>query len=501
MPLEFQWDVDGEGHRETIAHVGRRRVPRWVLRLGRWLLIGVSVLAALAYGVLRLRYEAARYQAKGAIQTVMDAEAQTFASADRARYLSYQDSAASEWLALQSLRASPDCADPPICPDPRFPGLCPVAHFSWDEPTDGRDALCAPVGTTQTRRLELRGERAWAIVSEGRPPRVRVRFYRRTGAGWRHTAPDPAFWREPVQVQRPGVVIRYHDRDQPHIAPLLEQILSTLSELDAVLRYWPIPGRLQIEFAVTTRAFQAPYVEHRTGTPHTRLVLSSPWLSGIPVDGEWATSELQRLRYWVAYAALSARAGEDLRGQGPSLLQQALLSEYGAWYLRHDPSLAPILSRVLARHGREALPRVFLSLRGGRLLGLFLARWLSVHPSQPAMFETLLAIEQGALRAGQKETFLLSQDERWLPEREAFYEAVRREVSGLVPPPRAQSVAIVDEYARVRLATMPPPPLDGPTQVEDGYVYFRQHNWEWKRTSTAIAALWRPVASPTAAPR
>jgi len=51
MPLEFQWDVDGEGHRETIAYVGRRRLPRWVLRLGRWLLIGVSVLTATAYGV------------------------------------------------------------------------------------------------------------------------------------------------------------------------------------------------------------------------------------------------------------------------------------------------------------------------------------------------------------------------------------------------------------------------------------------------------------------
>jgi len=501
MPLEFQWDVDGEGHRETIAHMGRRRVPRWVLRLGRWLLIGISVLAAATYGVLRLRYEVARHQARGAIQTVMDAEAQAFASVGRVGYLSYQDSAASEWLTLQSLRASPDCVDPPICPDPRFPGLCPVAHFSWNEPTDGRDVLCAPVGTAQISRLELRSDRAWAVVSEGDPPRLRARFYRRTDVGWRHTAPDPAFWREPVQVQRPGIAIRYHQRDEPHIAPLLQQIWSTLSELDAVLRYWPLTGRLHIEFAVTTHALQAPYVVHRTGSPDTRLVLSSPWLSGIPVDGEWTTSELQRLRYWVTYAALSARAGEDLSGQGPSLLQQALLSEYGAWYLQDDPSLAPILSRVLARHGSQALPRIFLSVRGGRLLGLFLARWLSLHPSQPAMFETLLAIEQEALRVGQKEAFLLSQDESWLPEREAFYEAARREVSGPVRPPRVQSVTIADEYARVRLATMPPPPLDGPTQVEDGHVYFRQRNWDWKRTSTAAATFWRPAASPTVAPR
>ncbi len=500
MPLEFQWDVDAEGRRETIARVGQRRVPRWALRLGRWLLISLAVLGTAAYGALRLRYEVARRQARSAIQDVIDAEARTFASADRAGYLAYQDSAAPSWLAVQSLRVLPGCADLRVCPDSRFPGLCSAAHFSWDEPTDGRDALCAPPGTAQIEYLDLRGDRAWTITREGDPPTLRARFYRRTVAGWRHTAPDPAFWREPVQLHGRGILIRYHRRDEPYITPLLDQIRATLSELDETLRYWPVPGRLQIEFAVTTEAFQAPYVEHRRAGPDTLLVLPSPWLSGIPTGREWSTSQLQRLRYWVTYAALSARAREDLYGEGPPLLQQALLSEYGAWFLRYDPSLAPILRRVLARHGEEALPSVFLSLRGGRLLGLFLVRWLSLHPSHPAMFETLLAIEQEALHVGQRETFLLSQDESWLAEREAFYAAVRDDLAGPVAPPRVASVDIAGDYARVQLATTPSPPLDGPVQVEDGHVYFHQRNWDWKRTSSAAATFWQPTASPTVTP-
>ena len=501
MPLEFWWDVDEEGQPETIARVAQGRLPRWVLTLGRWLLIGLITLTAATYGGLRLRYEVARQQARRAVQAVIDAEARTFAASDRVGYLAYQDSAAADWLSLQSLRATPGCADRSACPDPRFPGLCAAAHFSWDEPTDVRDALCAAPGAAQIERLDLHGDQAWTIVSEGDPPVLRVRFYRRTAEGWRHTAPDTAFWREPVQLQERGIVIRYHQRDDPHIAPLLEQAQLTLSELDEILPYWPIPGTLQIEFAATTDAFQAPYVEHRAMAPHTRLVLPSPWLSGIPMDGQWPAAQLQRLRYWVTYAALSARGRSSLLGEGAPLLQQALLSEYGAWYLRGDPTLAPILRRVLARHGEDALPRISLSLRGGRLLGLFLARWLSLNPGHPSMFETLLAIEQEALHAGQKYTFLLSQDESWLAEREAFYAAAQAELTEPLPLPQIRAVDIAGNYARVQLATVPPPPLDGPAQVEDAHVYFRQHNWDWKRTSTAAATLWRPTASPTATPR
>lgn len=500
MPLDFQWDVDEGGQRETIARLGRGRLPRWAVRLVRWLLVALTVLAALVYAVLRLRYEVVRRGAQRGIQAVIDAEARTFASADRTGYFAYQDSAAPSWLAVQDLRASAGCATLRVCPDSRFPGLCSAAYFSWDQPTDGREALCAAPGAARIETVDLRGERAWAIVREGTPPALHARFYRATAAGWRHTAPDSAFWGEPVEIRRRGVLIRYHQRDEPHVDPLRDQVLATLSELDEDLRYWPLPGKLQIEFAITTEAFQAPYVEHRASRPETRLVLPSPWLSGIPVDGEWPAVRLQQLRYWVTYAALSARGREDVYGEQSPLLQQALLSEYGAWYLRGDTSLSPILRRVLARRGQDALPSVFLSLRGGRLLSLFLVRWLSVYPGHPSMFETLLAIEQEALYVGQMETFLLTQDDSWLAEREAFYTAARAKMTGPPAPPRVSAVDIAGNYARVQLATTPAPPFDGPTQVEDGYVYFHQRSWDWKRTSTAAAAQWRPTAAPTATP-
>jgi hypothetical protein len=500
MPLDFRWDVDEGGERETIARVARGRVPRWMLRLARWLVIALVTVGATAYGALRLRYEIARQDARRAIEVVIDAEARTYASADHLGYLAYQDSTALAWLSVQDLRASAGCATLRVCPDSRFPGLCSTAHFAWDQPTDGRDALCTPPGAAQVETLDLRGDRAWAIVRKGDPPALEAWFYRSTPAGWRHTAPDPEFWGEPVELRRRGVVIRYHQRDEPHIAALLEQIQATLSELEEVLRYWPLSGQLQIDFAITSEAFQAPYVQHRAVRPDTRLVLPSPWLWGIPVDGRWSTERLQRLRYWVTYAALSSRWRRDVYGDGPSLLHRALLSEYGAWYLRADPSLSPILRRVIARHGEDALPSVFLSLRGGRLLGLFLVRWLSVHPGGPSMFELLLAIEQEALRAGQRETFLLGQDESWRAEREAFFAAAQTEVAGPLPTPRVRAVDLLGDYARVQLATAPPPPLDGPTQVEDGYAYFAQENWDWKRTSTAAATHWRPVPAPTATP-
>ncbi len=126
------------------------------------------------------------------------------------------------------------------------------------------------------------------------------------------------------------------------------------------------------------------------------IILPSPWLSGIPADGVWDQQRLAALSYEVAHGL----AQNALRSAGrPSLdpLQRALADEYAAWVSHgRDAAQAPLLGRVIEQRGREALPMVFLSLKGSRLPALFVVQWLSFYPSKDAVayFQLLLAVEQ-----------------------------------------------------------------------------------------------------------
>jgi hypothetical protein len=122
--------------------------------------------------------------------------------------------------------------------------------------------------------VDLRGDVAWVQVIEGNPAVRRMRFYRQTDLGWMHTAPDPEFWQAPVEHHHgKQLAFYYHQRDQPYIEPLVNQIGA------AFYRVCAFAG------CKTDERFEILiYPEYPEGDLSFDLALPSPWLTGIPVE-------------------------------------------------------------------------------------------------------------------------------------------------------------------------------------------------------------------------
>jgi hypothetical protein len=119
----------------------------------------------------------------------------------------------------------------------------------------------------------------------------------------------------------------------------------------------------------------------------------------------------------------------EATGRELNQLQRTLLSEYAIWSAFRDADRAPVLGRILTRHGEGMLPVTLRSLQGDISLSQFLFRWLSISFTQNrhTYFESLLNIEHDAVRVGCEETFLLLQDSdsEWLQMQRARFEHIQ----------------------------------------------------------------------------
>jgi len=225
------------------------------------------------------------------------------------------------------------------------------------------------------------------------------------------------------------VIVRYRQRDHPHVEPLIEHILDVLTDVCTTLDC-PPEGTLEIGFSPA----DAP--PHLVG--HV-LTLPSPWLSGIPLEGGWDQATLDELAYWATYraAAQSVRsaANDDL-----NRLQKAILDEYAASYSQRTLAQAPILRRVVERHGIDALPALIRSLKEMSSTSQFLAQWLFLSDPGADYFETVLNLGCEAIRAGRRDTFLLFQDyePRWMALQAKSYDRALSEIPFLAPSPRCE---------------------------------------------------------------
>jgi hypothetical protein len=270
MSSQFEWQAGDDDRWETIARVTkedrhglRRRMPRWL-----WvtLLAVLAVGATGGYTVIRRRYEVASSQIAFQIQSVIDLEARAFEQGDEDLFLAQQDETSTAWYAGPVRWLGEGLPEQPWTRHGRF--FVPPAAV-----------LPATV-----EDVNLRSDVAWVQVVEGDPPVRRVRFYRQTEQGWLHTTPDPAFWGEPVE-HRYGdrLAFYYHQRDQPYVEPLIEQLGQAFYEVCA-FDGCSEDGRFEILF----------YPEYPESELSFDLTLPSPWLSGIPVadDGQPAGEEL-----------------------------------------------------------------------------------------------------------------------------------------------------------------------------------------------------------------
>lgn len=290
MGVQFEWQAGtGDGQWETLAETKRhapfhrlRRVPWWV-----WCIVGATLVgvAVGGYVLLRRRYDANIRQVAFAIQNVIDVEAQAAAKHDVDLFLDQQDRDSVEWFQQQERRVRFECTWSLVALEAMY-------------------QRCAPLMPAQVERVELRQDVAWVQVLEKEGTVRRARFYRQTGRGWKQTAPEVAFWQLPVELRYDDLVFRYHRRDEPFVAPLVEQIYDTVHDVCRTADCPPLDGssdRLMVVFSVDVPVGQLPQMDGNV------LLLASPWLSGLPVSGAWDGVYLKELSYRVEQA-LNGRA-------------------------------------------------------------------------------------------------------------------------------------------------------------------------------------------------
>jgi hypothetical protein len=465
MGLEFEWHVtDEQGQDETLAHMGRRRrrgPPRWV-----WIAAVVVLLAVAsgAYLLVRQRYEYAQQALIFQIQSVVDLEAEAYAQGDAELFLEQQDWSTPSWYQRQAARVSRGCLRGEST---RFRG--PV-----------RRNRCEPVLPAAVQDVELRGDIAWVEVVEGTPPVRRARFYRQTDLGWKQTAPQASFWGTAVEVRYgEELVFRYHRRDRPYVQPAVERMVDVYDRVCATFSC-PSLGPVEVSFVENVSALQPPRLENGV------LVLPSPWLAGIPVeDGDeapYVSDGAYEIAYELTSAHLQAAAGRPLTS-----FETAMAGEYAARQSAGTEGYAPIVDRLVARQGEEALGTVLASLQDIGSLNLLMVQWLglSVTNDPAAYFETLVNIEQEALAVGRKETFLLLQDEAapgWRSAQEALFDATQA-MDASIERANVQAVDLAGDVARVTLERPTALADVNPLAPRGQTLFFRREGGDWKHTS------------------
>jgi hypothetical protein len=230
----------------------------------------VAVLVTGMYFGVRHRYRQAVRQVTSDIQVEIDLERWSLDRRDVQLFLSRQDETSREWYGHQLWRYW--MVDTPC-------GLSTPGSGSFPSRT-ARQEDCPPAARLEVREVDLRWDIAWVEVITGRDTVRRARFYRRTDRGWLHTAPRFEFWKEPVKLEYGNVTVRAHRRDLPHIEPLVAHIAHVTGDVRAVLGD-AADGKLVVDFVIDDPSARFPDLVEG------ELVLASPWLVGIPVEGPW----------------------------------------------------------------------------------------------------------------------------------------------------------------------------------------------------------------------
>jgi len=414
--IEFQWQVSSESSEwETIAETVRppRRGRRGAARIA---ILACALVAAAVVGYLLLRrqVEQANRQIAFQIENVVALEADACGRGDTALCLAQQDEHAGAWYAQRARQIE-----------------------------SGEVTSAGPV---QVHGVRVRGDVAWVEVSEGDGPLRRMRFYRHTDRGWLHTAPDLRFWgRAVAYYYGDQLVVRFHERDLPYIEPVLQPISTTYYRICLSLAC--PDGGFEVNFMV------GPLPDDLS----PRVVsLTSPWLSGIPPDGDWAA--LHGGSVLAALARRVALAAYPRVPQRTSALHDALLDEYATWISTGDLAQAPLLGRLIDRRGERVLHELFMSLQSGYTMDEFLFRWLrlsgATYPSFVLYFETLLQVEREAMLAGRWATFALIQDRsdgEWMARQRELFERVRALPEVDLAAVRVADLYWTDEYAVIVL--------------------------------------------------
>jgi hypothetical protein len=459
--IDFQWEVGGEsGEWETIAESKKRPRGRWSWRVWAVIAAVLIVVTAVAYIVVRQRFEEANQQITDQIKDVIDLETRAWNRGDADMYLRQQDDFDLDWYAHQSRLINAKRAQ--------------------------GDADNVPA--VKIQNVNVQSDTAWVETIEENEPVRRMRFYRQTDRGWLHTAPDPRFWDQAIEYHYGDqIVFRYYERDQPYIDPLVEQLGAAFYDICMTVN---CESTFEINFAID--------VSETIDVPQETVRLFSPWTSGIPLEGEWSETYAEPALHKLALQVLLSRFSSPPPAQNS--LTSAIISEYAVWASTKDLTQAPLLGRIIARQGKDVLPELFASLERDPTLSEFLGRWLFSAPTTQdraiVFFETLLNIEQEAFLTGRKETFLLLQDSEeliWISHQEHIFDRITdQERESLVfPPIEIENIMLYQDHAVV-MSNLPDILRSRAVTV------FRSRNGDWKHNDFSSPSYQlSPLPTPT----
>jgi hypothetical protein len=302
--------------------------------------------------------------------------------------------------------------------------------------------------------------------------------------------------------------VQYHKRDEPEVVYLEELIASTYAHVCAVT-LCPKVNTLTVDFTVASPVYHTPYLEaDPEHEGRDRIVLSSPWLSGMPVDGEsWDEAYIERLVHAVVYAT-TTRAMRSTTKRELNPLREAVADEYATWFAQGETSDLVLLRPIIEQQGTQAMSAVLRSAKASSTSSQFLERWLGLGIDEGEIardgarkyFESLLNLERQALRAGRKQTFLMLQDTDWHSAQARYFDRVQQ--SG-APVPRAEirvrGAQVLRGHARLQLSEQLPAYGGQPPQSVRNVVYYRLEDGDWRHTSVLDAFFWTLQPAPTPA--
>ncbi len=188
--IRFEWDVESQRVERFDGEdpQSKRRRRRNLLLL---LTLVSALLAAVGLGLLFLRQRVHDVETQYAqlLQDTVKAEVASLRIGDLSAFLAAQDPNDAAWISEQRLAFQ------------RYSKL----------KAEGRIEL-----TGSILAVEIDRERARVLIQEdiNELPYARLWFYRRSGANWRHSAPDYSFWGEAKTIEAASVRINYRATDE-----------------------------------------------------------------------------------------------------------------------------------------------------------------------------------------------------------------------------------------------------------------------------------------------
>ncbi len=331
--IRFEWSIESQqidrvdGEDPLIKRRRRRNLLRFALLLA-------MLVAMIALGVLIVRQRLIDVENQFAqlLQDTVKAEVAALRIGDINSWLASQDAKDESWIAQQR-----------------------AAFHQYNELKAAGDIQL----TGDILAVHIDSQFARVLVQENisGQPYSRLWFYRRTDAGWLHTAPDPTFWGEQLRYEGAGVRINYRAADQRFAVALGMALEDWIQRACAIFACGDLP--LLVVEARLDSAQKVAWRDER----NLRLDVSSPYLdiarADAPFDGVYQRNVSQLLAERLVNAHTNYRTAAY--PHDAHFLRQAAADWLAAWLIQMERSDS-LMGTLANNYGADAVAQLLDSL-------------------------------------------------------------------------------------------------------------------------------------------